>query len=293
MTHQTGIIDEIPNLARYQYFRLKAGAEPKTALLALADIAIENDIVVGLGQTLLTSLKADIANMRKMPQFEAEGLDIPTSPHDLWCWIRGEDRGDLLHKARLVRTILAPAFDLDRITDAFKYDITRDLTGYEDGTENPEGDEALEAALVQSDNAELNGSSFVAVQQWLHDLDAFEAMTQKEQDHSIGRDRITNEELEDAPQSAHVKRTEQESFEPEAIVVRRSMPWANETEEGLVFTAFGHSFDAFEVQMRRMIGNDDGIIDALFSFTKPITGSYFWCPPVSDRKLNLSAVLDA
>ncbi len=38
--------------------------------------------------------------------------------------------------------------------------------------------------------------------------------------------------------------------------------------------------------------NDDGIIDGLFSFTRPITGSYFWCPPVTDGKINLSAVLN-
>ena len=48
-----------------------------------------------------------------------------------------------------------------------------------------------------------------------------------------------NEELEDAPESAHVKRTAQEDFEPEAFVVRRSMPWADATSEGLEFVAFG------------------------------------------------------
>ena len=118
-------------------------------------------------------------------------------------------------------------------------------------------------------------------------------MSRQQQDHSIGRNLDSNEELDDAPESAHVKRTEQEGFEPEAFTVRRSMPWANETEEGLVFVSFGKAFDAFEAQMKRMIGNDDGIIDGLFAFAKPITGSYFWCPPVANGKLNLSAVLDA
>jgi len=29
----------------------------------------------------------------------------------------------------------------------------------------------------------------------------------------------------------------------------------------------------------------------LFSFTRPVTGSYFWCPPVKDGRLDLEAVL--
>ena len=292
MTYQFGIIDVIPNLARYQYFRLKPGANPKEVLQELADIAVDKDIVVGLGQSLILAMDAEIPDMRKMPEFSGKGMEIPTTPHALWCWIRGEDRGDLLHKARLVRNILAPAFEVDRVTDAFKYDKSRDLTGYEDGTENPTGDDALEAAILQSSQAGLNGSSFVAVQQWTHDLDTFQAMSRQKQDHTFGRDQVSNEELDDAPESAHVKRTAQEDFDPEAFVIRRSMPWANETEEGLVFVAFGKSFDAFEALMHRMIGNDDGIIDGLFSFTRPITGSYFWCPPVTDGKLDLGAVLN-
>ena len=39
-----------------------------------------------------------------------------------------------------------------------------------------------------------------------------------------------------------------------------------------------------------MLGRDDGIVDALFTFTRPITSAYYWCPPVKDRKLDLSAI---
>ena len=47
---------------------------------------------------------------------------------------------------------------------------------------------------------------------------------------------------------------------------------------------------AFEVQLRRMVGLDDGVTDALFRFTRPVTGCAFWCPPVKKGKLDLSAV---
>lgn len=112
-------------------------------------------------------------------------------------------------------------------------------------------------------------------------------MQPEERDHCIGRRRSDNEELDDAPESAHVKRTAQESFDPEAFVVRRSMPWADASAAGLMFVAFGHSLDAFEAQMRRMVGLDDGIVDALFRFTRPLSGAYFWCPPVKGGKLQL------
>lgn len=68
------------------------------------------------------------------------------------------------------------------------------------------------------------------------------------------------------------------------------MPWADGSRAGLVFVAFGKSVEAFEALLRRMIGADDGVADALFGFTRPITGSYFWCPPVKNWSLDVQAV---
>jgi putative iron-dependent peroxidase len=218
------------------------------------------------------------------------GFEIPSTPAALWCWLRGDDRGELMHRGRSIERAIASGFRLDRTVDTFQYDSGRDLTGYEDGTENPKDEAAVEAAVVASQGPGLDGSSFVAVQQWVHDLDRFEAMARKEQDNVIGRRKSDNKELEKAPASAHVKRTAQESFAPAAFVLRRSMPWADEHKAGLLFVAFGKSFDAFEAQLRRMSGAEDGISDALFKFTRPISGSYFWCPPMKSGRLDLRAL---
>jgi putative iron-dependent peroxidase len=59
---------------------------------------------------------------------------------------------------------------------------------------------------------------------------------------------------------------------------------------GLVFVAFGKSFAAFEAQLRRMVGAEDGIADALFKFTRPESGAYFWCPPMKAAHIDLSAL---
>ena len=58
-------------------------------------------------------------------------------------------------------------------------------------------------------------------------------------------------------------------------------------QAGLQFVAFGKSFDAFEAQMKRMAGHDDGIVDAMFRISKPVNGSYYWCPPMRGGKLDL------
>jgi len=201
-----------------------------------------------------------------------------------------EDRGEIVLRTRAIEKTLAPAFETSGVIDAFKHGRGLDLTGYEDGTENPKGKKAAEAAIVRDKRAGFGGASFVAVQQWVHDLDKFAAIPRKQQDHAIGRRKGDNEEIGNAPPSAHVKRTGQESFSPEAFVLRRSMPWADATRAGLVFVAFGKSLDAFEAQLKRMVGAEDGTADALFTFTRPVTGAYFWCPPVKSGRLDLRGI---
>jgi len=55
--------------------------------------------------------------------------------------------------------------------------------------------------------------------------------------------------------------------------------------------AFGCSLDAFETLLAHMVGANDGITDGLFGFTRPVTGSTFWCPPVgADGRLDVQAL---
>lgn len=293
---QSGILAPVPRVGRYLFFGLADTPQTVgTALLRMAPLVDGLAVVTGLGADCVAALGATVPGLRGFPDLRAASVPVPATPCALWCWLRGEDMGDLVNLTRCIAQALAPTFHLRQVVDAFRHGQGPnghglDLTGYEDGTENPEGDAALAAALVPGGGPGLQGSSFVAVQQWVHDFAAFEAMHTQAQDHVMGRRRSDNEELDDAPQSSHVKRTAQESFAPEAFVLRRSMPWAAGTQAGLLFVAFGHSLDAFEVQMRRMAGLEDGVVDGLFSMSKPVTGSYFWCPPVRNGQLDLRAV---
>lgn len=287
---QAGILVPVPAIARHMFFGIAPGADVRAALRTLGAIADGDRTVVGIGRSSVLALGREVPGLEVFPRHAGPGFDVPSTPAALWCWLRGKDRGELTHRARSIEKALAPAFNLDQAIDAFRYGSGRDLTGYEDGTENPKGRAAVKAAIVAGRGAGLDGSSFAAVQQWVHDFDKFGAMTAKQQDNVIGRRRSDNAEIGRAPASAHVKRTEQESFDPAAFVLRRSMPWADERRAGLVFLAFGRSFDAFEVQLRRMVGAEDGIVDAMFRFTRPVTGAYYWCPPLRKRGLDLRAV---
>ncbi len=287
---QPGILASVPKLARYLVFSLKPDSEHLSVLQSLCGMIDGENVVLGFGHSCILQLGGNITGLRTFAPYAGKGFDVPSTPAALWCWLRSGDRGELVHKTRAIQRTVSPAFRLESVIDAFQYGPSLDLTGYEDGTENPTGEKAAEVAIVQGQGKGLDGSSFVAVQQWVHDLQHFESMTGEEQDQTIGRRKNGNEEIDDAPLSAHVKRTAQESFDPEAFILRRSMPWADETREGLVFVAFGQSFDAFEALLNRMIGAEDGIPDALFRFTHPISGSYFWCPPVHDGQLDLTAL---
>lgn len=289
---QPGILaNPVPPHARHLFFALDNPADLPQALARLVERVDGETMVVGLGASLLHALGQPLAGLRAFPALSGAGVDVPSTQHALWCWLRGEDRGELLLRGRELAVALAPALRLEQATDAFRYREGRDLTGYEDGTENPVDEEAVAAAIVAANGEGLDGGSFAAVQHWVHDLDHFAALPPSEQDDIVGRRKSDNAELEDAPASAHVKRTAQESFEPEAFVLRRSMPFSDGEQAGLLFLAFGHSLDAYEVQMRRMAGLDDGIVDALFRFSRPTSGGYYWCPPLQGGRLDLRAVL--
>ncbi len=286
---QSQILAPLPVHARFLRFNRAAGADAEPVLGKLAATPL-GETVVGFGPGLLGSLGATVAGMRPFPALSGPGIEVPSTQSDLWIWITGADRGVIAKTGNRITALLAPAFARVSLTDAFLHDGGRDLTGYEDGTENPEGEAAVAAAILRGAGAGLDGSSFVAVQRWVHDLAHFASHGEAERDDMIGRRIADNEEFDEAPASAHVKRSAQESFEPDAFILRRSMAFTDAGGDGLMFVAFGKSFDAFEAILRRMTGAEDGITDALFRFSRPVTGGYYWCPPAADGRLDLSAL---
>ena len=284
---QPGILAAPLAVGRSLSFRLALETDPAAAVRRLRHGFDPDWGVVGLGEPLVRTLGGSVPGLRPFPSLAGPGCAVPATQQALWVFVRGRDRTDVFDRSDRVVAMVKDGLLLDDVMDTFGYDNGRDLIGYMDGTANPSIDDSVGVAIVAA-GAGMAGSSFVGVQRWVHDLPRFRAHSQAERDDIVGRRQDTNEEFAEAPASSHVKRTAQEDFTPPAYLVRRSMPFSTGLEHGLEFIAYGHTLDFFERSLRRMVGLDDGIVDALFRISRPVTGGYYWCPPLAAGRLDLS-----
>jgi putative iron-dependent peroxidase len=287
---QPAILEPVPAAGHFVVFDIDPWLDPRPALARLHDGFRPERAVLGVGLPLVAAVGAKIAGLRSFPALAGPGCAVPSTQGAVWAFFGGSDVSDIHDRACALRVLLGEGFHVREDVATFVYRGGRDLTGYEDGTENPKDDAAIAAAIASGRGAGLDGSSFVAVQRYVHDVERFKSFTAAVCDHTIGRRILDNEEIADAPMSAHVKRSAQESFDPHAFMVRRSMPWGGVRERGLYFVAYGETLDRFERVLSRMVGADDGVVDALFTFSRAVSGGYYFCPPVQGTRLDLRAL---
>lgn len=261
------------------------------AARALKRVAAGYDLewgTFGIGEPLTRALGRKLPGLSTFPAMSAPGVGVPSTQQAMWMMLAGNTQGGIFAHLQQVKALLGRDFVIADAMPTF-HNASHDLTGYVDGTENPKGRKARQAALVAR-GAGMKDSAFVAVQRWMHDLDHFNSLSQSRRDNTIGRRIKDNSEIENAPRSAHVKRTAQEDFEPNGFMLRRSMSFAGERGKGLEFISYVAHLDTFERQMRHMAGLDDGVADALFQFSRPVTGGYYWCPPARANRPDLRAL---
>ena len=153
----------------------------------------------------------------------------------------------------------------------FKYFDDRDLLGFVDGTENPTGAAAAAAVTVGDEDPDFAGGSYVIVQKYLHDLDAWNAMSVEEQERAIGRRKLSNVELSDAdkPTNSHVAlNTIVDPDGTERQILRDNMAFGavGRREFGTYFIGYASSPSVIEQMLRNMFvgdppGNHDRILD--------------------------------
>jgi putative iron-dependent peroxidase len=168
-------------------------------------------------------------------------------------------------------------------THGFKYFDDRDLVGFVDGTENPTGQVAFDAALVGDEDAAFSGGSYLIVQKYLHDLAGWNALSTEAQERIIGRSKLSDIELDEAvkPTSAHSALTTITEGGKEIKILRDNMPFgrAAHGEFGTYFVGYARSPRTTEQMLMNMfVGRPPGNYDRLLDFSRAVTGSLFFVP---------------
>jgi putative iron-dependent peroxidase len=215
------------------------------------------------------------------PVVGVEGFRMPATQADLWFWIAGASYDVVFDLARTAIDGLAPRAKLERELSGWSYRHSRDLTGFEDGTENPSLLEAPEVALIP-DGQPGAGGSVLLFQKWKHDTAAFHALPVEAQERVIGRTKPDSIELaeNEMPRNSHVSRTVIEEDGVEVDIFRRNVPYGTVTDHGTVFVGFSAHQRRLQRMIERMAGAEGGIRDALTRYSTPLTGAYYFVPSV-------------
>jgi putative iron-dependent peroxidase len=223
------------------------------------------------------------AELRVFREIRAGGRHAVSTPGDLLFHIRAK-RMDLCFE--LATQIMARLGNVVSPVDevhGFRYFDDRDLLGFVDGTENPRGKAAIDAVMVGEEDAAFAGGSYVIVQKYLHDLNAWNALSTEAQERIIGRTKLSDIELDDSikPTSAHSALTTIVEDGKEIKILRDNMPFgrAGHGEFGTYFIGYSRSPRTIEQMLENMfVGRPRGNYDRLLDFSRAVTGNMFFAP---------------
>lgn len=211
-----------------------------------------------------------------------DGYTMPATQADVFIWVAGASYDNVFDVAgsivERVRSVATPIRELTGWT----YQHNRDLTGFQDGTENPTLEDAPGIALID-DGLPGAGGSILLFQQWKHNAGAWHALATEAQERVIGRTKPDSIELDKAhmPADSHVTRTTLEEEGEELKIFRRNTPYGGVADHGTVFVGFSKQQYRLQRMLERMAGIPDGVRDALTRFSTPLTGAYYFVPALS------------
>jgi porphyrinogen peroxidase len=224
------------------------------------------------------------AGLRPFTPLRGPRHQAPATPGDLFFHLRAH-RLDLCFE---LAQLLGERFEsCARIVDevhGFRSFDERDLLGFVDGTENPEGAAARDAVTIGTEDAAFAGGSYLVVQKYVHDLRSWNALTVEQQELAIGRRKANDVELPDEvkPADSHVALTtiEDEDGEEQQIM-RFNMPFGRvgAGEFGTYFAGYARSPDVIDTMLEHMfLGNPPGTTDRILDFSTALTGNLFFIP---------------
>ncbi len=223
------------------------------------------------------------AELHPFREFRSGPRHAVSTPGDLIFHIRAKHMDLCFELATQIMTRLAGAVTTADEVHGFRYFDERDLLGFVDGTENPTGSVASDAVFIGDENPAFGGGSYVIVQKYLHNLDAWNNIPTEAQEKIIGRTKLSDIELDDSvkPTSAHNALNTIEENGREIKILRDNMPFGRpgHGEFGTYFIGYSRSPRTIEQMLENMfIGRPPGNYDRILDFSTAVTGSLFFVP---------------
>ncbi|WP_197040093.1 Dyp-type peroxidase [Mycobacterium sp. URHB0044] len=208
----------------------------------------------------------------------------PSTPGDLLFHIRAEFLDVCFELAgRLVEAMAGAITVVDEV-HGFKFFDNRDLMGFVDGTENPDGPLATSATQIGDEDPDFAGGCYVHVQKYLHDMSSWNSLSVEEQERVIGRTKLDDIELDDdvKPANSHLALNVIEDDEGNELkILRHNMPFGEvgKAEFGTYYIGYSRTAAVTERMLRNMfIGDPPGNTDRILDFSTAVTGNMFFTP---------------
>lgn len=239
------------------------------------------NLVIGVRPSLWRAKRPDAtpadAEDWTQPITGSGGFEMPATPHDLWVWIAGPDRAVLFDATMEVRSAIAHRASVASETAGWHYKQSRDLTGFVDGSANPNLLDAPAVACVPA-GRQGEGACILVYQLWHHEQ-AWLELSVHDQELAMGRSKQASIEMSEAekPPTSHVARTVIDVDGHELDIFRHNVAYGTTGDHGTVFVGFSQDqWRQFEM-LRRMAGGD-GVRDTLTRFTTPLSGAVYIIP---------------
>ena len=223
------------------------------------------------------------AELHPFREIRAGARHAVSTPGDLFFHLRAKNMDLCFEMATQIMARIGSAVSAVDEVHGFRYFDDRDLLGFVDGTENPRGEKAVNAVLIGEEDREFAGGSYVITQKYVHNLDAWNALSTEAQERIIGRKKLSDIELDDSakPTSAHSALTTIVENGEEKKILRDNMPFgrAGQGEFGTYFIGYSRSPRTIEQMLENMfVGRPSGNYDRLLDFSQALTGSLFFVP---------------
>lgn len=214
------------------------------------------------------------------PDMQCDDRCAPAMQTDLFIQIRA-DRIDVCHALGIdLMNLLRMHVELVEAVTGFRYLDGRDLNGFVYAADNPRGIKRREIAIVEDDDACLNGGSYVFTQRYQHDMLRWQVLSERQQEQIIGVSKEHNLESQEMSAGSHIQRVKssypQGSSQPFLL---QGMPYGDMQHQGLMSVVCAANPQGFkDLLYSQIVGSSDGDYDRWLDFSHAQTGGAYFAP---------------